>query len=239
MTDYLTDDLYGFTDDNDQSLIRKEGGNFGLNEKAHIIGLELKEDQRGNPYIELKVQVGDKEYQRRFYDVGAEVKYKGKMYPKGSEEYEKVAALKIRDLTASMTHILKALGVTKELLQTALTPPPKSFKDYFSKLQKVIPQDYKERNVDVFLQYQAKIRQGQDRTWLELPWGMMDGYWITPHIEPVGQWTEVIDKTGIKYTDEAGNEHPIQKSKSFIGSGKDKLQEKKSEPNNEEDDLWV
>ena len=240
MTDVLKQDLFGFTDDEDKSLFSSSKGNFGLNQKAHITNFDVQKGEFGE-FIQLDITVDEKEYSRRFYELGDTLKYKGKNYPKGSDEYNKVATMKRKDFSATMTHILKALGITPEAIKAALKNGATSFIDYFNKIKPLLPQNMKEIPVDVFLQYQYKIKEGQDVTFLELPYGMQDGYWISKHIEPVGEWKEEKTKDYIKYTDEAGNVHPLQKSKSFASSTKAERQEKvKATPKKDgEEELWV
>jgi len=236
----LEKDLLGFTDDNDEALKSKSGGKFGLNQNVKVENFDVITSDDGTEFIELDLKIGDKVYSRRYYNLGDKLKYKGREYPAGTEEYMIVAKRRAKDFTGTMTHIFKALGVPVENIKEAVKDGARNFVEYFKKLKTVLPENYKDIPVDVFLQWQYRIKEGQDTTFLELPYGMADGYWISRHVEPVGEWKEEITSEYIRYIDDAGNEHPLKKDKSFVNSPKAKRQERKQVSLGESpaEDLW-
>ena len=116
-----------------------------------------------------------------------------------------------------MTHILKCF-VDKATLEGRLNDPNiNSFKTLVEAYQSLLPSDYATKPLDVFLQYQWVIKGDNDKTYLELPKNMKDGYWICP--AQVGNFTEKRED-GLTYVNEQGINHPFERKAYFLESPK-------------------
>lgn len=121
----------------------------------------------------------------------------------------------VMTLNTVIVHILHCF-VDTSVIQKAMSVPIKSFKEYATIAASVLPKNFNEIPLDIFLQYQWQIRPGQNMTYLEIPQSMKNGKWLSPAIKPVGEWKEVRkkdpsdnDQRALQYIDEAGNIHPF------------------------------
>lgn len=215
--------MFGYVNDNDEALVSKAAGKFGLN-TGNITLLafvtDAGKDKTAGNAVDIHFTAGGKEYRRRMYEVT------GNLYSKSGEqidsthaEYAEAHKVATNQVLAVITHAVKAVGVTDEQLQKALSVPGiTTFADWCRITLSLVPTDYQTRLVDGFVQYQYSITQGQDKTFLELPKNMKQGRFLSPHIVPVGVWEEVRDVDGLSYKDSAGNIHPFIKTASFLAS---------------------
>lgn len=131
--------------------------------------------------------------------------------PKSSEFKEA-----IQSFNAVITHILGCF-VSKDALKAALTSRPiTSFKEFAQVTAGLLPKDFSSKSLDIFMQYQWKLREGQSRTYLEIPTSMKSGPWLCPAVPAVGSWKEVrkaeptdTDQNALIYLDDANNKHPF------------------------------
>lgn len=211
------------SDDND-SLQSKQGGKFGLNTNCTFSLIDFtdkagKDNSDGNA-VDINILIGDREYKRRVYDPEGKNLY-GKnntQVAPGEEGYQELLNAELNQTTAMLVHAVKAAGVTPEALNTTLAAAkPASFAAFVQICISLLPADYKKRPIDVFLQYQWAISDGQTRTFLELPKNMKQKYWVVPSTPGV-EWKEIRDEKGIIYIDDKGNKHKIEKSASFVES---------------------
>lgn len=112
-----------------------------------------------------------------------------------------------------ITHILRCF-VSEEALKKAFSIPITSFKQFCTVAASLLPKDFADQKLDIFMQYQWQVRAGQNRTFLEIPQSMKNGKWLCPAITPVGEWKEVRkkdpsdnDQKALVYVDDAGNQH--------------------------------
>lgn len=112
-----------------------------------------------------------------------------------------------------ITHILHCF-VSTEVLQKAFSVPIANFKQFCTIAAGILTKDFTEKKLDIFMQYQWQISQGQNRTFLEIPPSMKNGKWLCPAIEPVGEWKENRkkdpadnDQKALTYIDNEGNLH--------------------------------
>lgn len=89
----------------------------------------------------------------------------------------------------------------------------------------LLPKDYESIPLDMFCHWQWQPSGENTKTFLDLPKKMSYGRWLSPAIEPVGQWTEkrVANPDNSKpvalwYVDEAGNVHPFKRNGWFMNS---------------------
>jgi len=224
---------FGYVDDNDESLKSKSGGKFGLNQ-GFITKLEYNPnagaDGAAADAVDITVQIGEKEFRNRVYDV-TRVYKDGEQIEKDNPDYAALYGAEIKQKMAVVIHSIKATGVTEEQLKTALATPPADFKGWASIVCALVPADASTRPVDVFLEYQWNIKEGQDRTYLEIPKNMKGGRFLCPSVTPVGAFTAVTDN-GLKYVDNANNEHPFDRSQNYMESNKANLQTEGDEADN-------
>lgn len=216
--------------DTDKSLQGKSSGVFGLNGPVNVTKLEYtnragKKDAEGNPTeghaFDIHVQIKDREYNMRIYDsTGQEMMdSKQNRVKPGEEGYDDLFKADGVQKVATIKHALKAVGVTDAQID-AVAPTATSFVDFFQKLGALAPAGFNTKPVDVFLEYQWNIAEGQDRTFLQLPRNMKGGIWIVPAVTPQGKWHEVRTEEGLSYKDDAGNVHPFTRNAGFMESNK-------------------
>ena len=225
---------YGFIDDRDESLRSKTGGQFGLNVGAFITKFELNpmsgKDKTPGDALDITVTISDKEFTKKIFPVS-------KIYDKNgneitdvnSEAYIKGFNTEIKQTNAVILHFLKTVGVTEERIRTAFTTPVNSFASFINGLVTLLPPNFTAVPIDVFLEYQWDIAEGQDQKFLQLPKNMKGGYFACP-AQP-GTWIAERDaKEGLIYRNQNGAEHPFSRDKAFMESKK-ALQEKAGEEN--------
>jgi archaellum component FlaG (FlaF/FlaG flagellin family) len=212
--------------DEDSNLQSKSGGKFGLNTNCHFATIayitNAGKDESAGEAVDINIQIGDREHRRRIYNPEGAALY-GKdnvQLNPGAEGYQQVLNEALAQNTAMIIHAVKATGVSQENINLALnTKNPQTFGEFAQVLVSLLPLNYKEREIDVFLQYQWNISEGQDRTFLELPKNMKDKYWVVPST-PGAVWKEIRDDNGLIYVDTNGNKHKIYKTKAFLESPK-------------------
>lgn len=228
---------YTSISDEDKNLQTSQGGKFGLNVNCHFSLIDFtdkagKDETDGNA-VDINILVGDKEFKRRVYDPeGAPLygKDNTQLNP-GDEGYEALLEAQLTQASAMVLHAIKATGVTEDTVKKALIAnSPETFAAYTQVLISLLPANYRQVPVDVFLQYQWSISEGQTRTFLELPKNMKDGYWVVSST-PGAEWKEIKNEKGLSYESTKGV-HKISKSASFLEGNKANQQTKESAPAN-------
>lgn len=100
---------------------------------------------------------------------------------------------------ATFLHIFRPFMST-DTIKKALSSLPQnaSFQQFGLALCQVMPANFREVDLDIFLQYQYSISQSQTRTFLEIPKSIKHGLFIAP--STVGKtYTPVTDKDGLRY----------------------------------------
>ena len=217
--------LFGQVNDQDESLKSKVGGVFGLNPGVFFTNIAYNpnagKDGAAADAVEVAVKIGDREYRKNIYDLTGEIyNSNNEMVAPGGEGYAEAYNSLMKQRMAVIIHAVKATGVTQEMLDTALATPLSNFVEWAKVVTALVPTDYKSRPIDCFLQYQWKMKKDQDRTYLELAENMKGGRFLCPSIAHQGSWTAVNDDNGLRYLDEAGQEHPFTRSKNFMESPK-------------------
>ena len=227
---------FGQVNDNDQSLKSKVGGVFGLNPSVNFTKIAYNPtagaDGAAADAVDINVKVGDREYNTRIYDVTGglynaknelvEAPGEGEVW---SDEYTTLYNTEMKQRMAVIIHAVKAAGVTQAQLDTALATPLATFAAWAEVVCALLPANYTTNPIDVFLQYQWNIKDGQDRTFLEVSKNMKGGRFFCASVAAKGQWNEVFDATGLKYVDsDGGAEHPFTRSSNFMESPKAYLQ---------------
>lgn len=223
---------FGYVSDNDESLQSKTGGQFGLNQ-AFITVFEYNatagKDGETADAVDITVMVGQKEFRRRIYDITGPLfnKTNDKVEP-NEDGYAELYNAELKQRMAIVTHAAKALGVTDDQIKTALSTPPSSFAAW-AKIMTSLPSDnFRSKPVDVFLEWEWQIGEGNTQTFLILAKNMKSGRFLCPSVKPQGAWTAKMEK-GLVYVDAAGNEHPFTRSEDYMKSNKAKQQKEGQE----------
>lgn len=228
MSEVTTKTAWGFQNDNDDSLKTKLGGKFGLN-NAFITKFEYNgaagKDESPADAIDITVAIGDKEFRTRVYDITGDL-FKGdnKISPDEPGYVELYNAEK-KQREAVIIHTVKAFGVTEDQIKSALVNGNVvDFKSWATAICNLKGAGFETKPVDVFLEYQWNIKEGNERTFLQLPTNMKGGRFLCAHVAPVGAWETVINEDGMAYVDNAKNEHPFGRSANYMESNKAKQQ---------------
>ena len=219
---------YGYVDHKSPDLQAKVGGDFGLNQKCYVTKLVFsdtagKDGAPGNAVL-IDLQVGDKEFKARFYEVTSVYHEDGSVQINENSPPELIEKAEQDELQrqACIIQAVTALGVNEDQLQTAFSEPVDTFDKWAKIVVGLLPSDYTTRPVDVFLEYQWKISPNRDRTYLQLPKNMKGGEWMCKHVRPEGgEFEAVNDDSGLRYVDGANNTHPFTRSKAgFMDTNK-------------------
>jgi hypothetical protein len=228
---------FGTVNDNDQSLKSKTGGAFGLNSGVFftkiIYNATAGADGAAADAVDINVKIGDREYNRRIYDVTGDLfGSNGDKIPapvagaEWEDEYTIAYNAKIKQQKAVVIHAVKSVGVTQASLDAALATPAANFAAWAQIVCGLLPQTYTTIPIDTFLQYQWQIADGQDRTFLELAKNMKGGRFFCPSVK--GDFKESFEGS-LKYVTPEGVEHPFTRDSNFMGSEKAYVQEEGQE----------
>ena len=225
MSDQVQKMGFGTVNDNDDSLKSKVGGAFGLNPGVFFTKVAYNanagKDGAAADAIDINIKIGDREYNNRIYSVTGDLyNSKNDLVSPDGEGYNALYNSEIKQRMAVVIHAVKATGVTQDMLNTALATELPDFASWAKVVCALIPADYTTRPIDAFLQYQWAIKDGQDRTFLEMAKNMKGGRFMCPAVAPAGSWTAVSDENGLRYVDEKGAEHPFTRSANFMKSPK-------------------
>lgn len=217
---------YGYGDDSAKTSPFNFGGNFGVTflKKFEWIPNGGKDGAEQEALdIIFTINKVDKNY--RMFPVSKVFdKNNQEITDKASQEYKDAFRTAQQDFNAVVTHILHAY-IDSDTLKASLQRPFKSFKEYAQFCASLLPKNFQTVALDIFLQYQWQISQGQTRTYLDIPKKMKYGVWLKPSAEYPGSWkenkAENIDentKKALWYTNEAGLEHAFVKNGWFMKS---------------------
>lgn len=224
---------FGYIDDNDSSLQSKAGGRFGLN-TGFITVLEYNPtagaDGAAADAIDITVMVEQKEFRRRIYDItGPLFNSNDEQVEPGEDGYTELYNARLKQNMAVITHVVKATGVTDDQIKAALATPPADFASWAKIMCSLPSDDAKTKPVDVFLEWEWQIGEGNTQTFLQLPKNMKGGRFICPSVANQGGWKEVRDEKGLRYVDAANAEHPFTRSADFINGPKGNQQKEGEE----------
>lgn len=126
------------------------------------------------------------------------------------------------DLNARVTHILHSF-IDSDSIKAGFSVPINSFKEFCQVAMSLLPKNYTEVSLDIFLQFQWQLKGDQERTYLEIPSKMKYGRWLCT-AQP-GTWTEnkvenPADsvREALYYTNEQAERHPFVKNGWFMNS---------------------
>lgn len=236
-TEQVNTNMYGYASDE----VKVSTFNFGLNAGSTI----LKEykwipnggvDGAEKEALEIIFNIGGTDKSFRQFPVTQGFGKKGEVITdQNSPEFKEA----VNTFNSVVTHIMHTF-VDLEVLKKALNVPISSFKQFCTITAGLLPKNFNEIKLDIFMQYQWAIRQGQNRTFLEIPKSMKSGRWLTVAVPPVGEWKEVrkkdpsdSDQKALVYVDDAGNIHPFTRYGRYMNSNSAK-QQKSEEAEREE-----
>lgn len=219
---------YGAIDDEDASL-KGGGGNygkFGLNQNCFFTKFEFNPNAGANgasmDAVDLNIKIEEKEFMKRIFDVDSNRQVygtNGQLLNPGDPGFDEAIEKVKKQVSAVVIHAVKSLGVTQNEINAAFVNPVNSFKEWAIKLISLLPKDYTKRPVDVFLQYQWQISEGQNKTYLEIPKNLKDGKFLCPAMP--GTFEEVRDASGLYYLNKKDNiYHLFTRSSSYLSSNK-------------------
>lgn len=214
---------FGYIDDTSDDLRSKAGGEFGLNQGAFLTKFELNTSAGANnsegDAIDINIQVLEKQYMSRIYPVTKVFdKDRNVIEDKTSDAYKKGYNEVWKQSSAVITHILKCF-VTEETLKKALSVPITSFRQYAEIVTSLLPDDFSNKPLDLFLEFQYSIKEGEDRTYLQVPKNMKGGYFVVP--QQAGKWKADRQDGALKYREATnGTVHPFERDKKFMESPK-------------------
>jgi hypothetical protein len=225
--------VFGYVNDEDENLQGKSSSydTFGLT-SGKITTFEFSEtagkDGAAADAILLTVTTPNKEYRNRIYDITGALYVSGALTEPGGEGYEEAKIAEMTQNGAVVIHALKALGVTDEQIKKSLATPPTDFKSWAQILVSLLPANFADRDVDVFLEYQWAIKADNTRTFLQLPQNMKGGKFLSPAMP--GPWEKVVDADGLKYVNSKGETHVITRNTNYMESPKANEQNDKVKP---------
>lgn len=221
-----------FLSDDDKSL--KGAGTslkFGLNTgKLEKFVYNPNSGKDGEPAnaIDIVIKVGDREIKQKIFETTKVYSKKGgEITDTENEEYQKAFSEDVKTKKGLLTHYMKIFMPEDILAAKFKEAAPKNFVELFKFAQSAVEAGIKkagDNTVDVFLQYQWNIGEGQTMTFLELPKNLKDGAFICRAIKPDGKWNEVIDDEGLHYVDDKNNIHKFKRTKNYLDSPKGKQQ---------------
>jgi hypothetical protein len=219
-TEQVNNNMYGYTTDE----VKQATFGFGLNagttilKKFEWIPNGGKEGAEGEA-LEIIFNIGGTDKSYRKFPITQGFGKNGEVItdPNSSEFKEAV-----QTFNSVITHILHCF-VDTEKMQKAMNVPIRSFKEFCTIAANLLPKNFNEIKLDIFMQYQWQIRSGQNRTFLEIPSSMKNGKWLCVAVPPVGEWKEVRkkdpsdnDQKALTYVDEAGNVHPFTRYGRYV-----------------------
>lgn len=205
--------MYGYSSDEMASVPFNFGGNFGVTymtkfEWIHNGGKDGAEQEALE--IIFNINGTEKSYRKFPVTQGFDKNNQAVKDPNSAEFKEAVLTF-----NSVITHILHCY-MDETTLKAGLNRPIRSFKEFCEIAASLLPKDFTTEKLDIFMQYQWNIRQGQNRTFLEIPNSMKNGKWLCKAMQPVGEWKEFKkdlvgladnDQNALYYADEAGNRH--------------------------------
>lgn len=197
-----------------ENLQSKGGVGFGLQENAKLTKFILDAEAQYGPQIVGEVTLSNGSVLKWWLNL--------QVHPDAKDEEAELI-----NKFAAIKHVVKSVGVTDEQIAKA-TSDATDFVDGVKKTLTLLPTDFDKKLVDIFTEWQLNIGNNQDQTFVTLPGNMKGGRFICPHVDAVGSWKEEIaPKEYIKYTDDAGNIHPLEKGTTFMMSARSYQQFKK------------
>lgn len=212
-----------------ESAVQVQAFKFGLNQKCTLQSITYNEDCRGeNSTSEVPVEavditflVGEKEFLHRIMSP------KG-MYVDGvlSTTPENIKKALSENVVMPIGCILECFILPSDIAKAYTSTFPRltfNFKNLVEMFVKLLPKDFATTAIDLFLQYEGDLREGQTRTYLKLPKNVKQGVFACKHIE--GDFKPVVknnpssdDANALIYIREDGVKHRFTRNGWFMKS---------------------
>lgn len=213
---------------------------FGLNEKVFLKTFELKKEN-DNYFIQVEFEKEGSTISTRIYEV-KKVFFDGKEIT--NPEHQEFVK-QVNDVSAVITHYITKF-IEKEIIVNSFVGKKISgFADFAKLMISLLPQNFNEIPLDLFLRWSWSIKEGQNTTFLEIPNTMKHGEFIALHTED--NWVEIVNKgakdneTALwyeKYVDDKVLKHPFKRTGWFMNSNyavrQQKLEEQPVSKNSEQ-----
>lgn len=185
----MSDELFGGYVDDTQS---KTAFSFGLNQGAKLIKFEhnpaigFKNGNTANG-IEVEIEINGMVVDSIIYRPEATYA-NGEVKEKDRFNKEKNSALQ------KILHIAKCFASKAEIME-AIAGVPVPFGEYVTNVKSVWEENWQDKKLDVFYQYQWQQKETADRKYLELPKNTKQGAFLIPTV--IGNFRKVlIDEKG-------------------------------------------
>lgn len=212
--------MYGYQNDE----VSVSGLSFGLNQGVKMIEFGYNpncgKDGSEMEGLDIVFQVEDRKISYRQFPV-KKVFVKGVEITDANHPAMRVA---FNDFSALMTHIMLCF-VPLEDYKNALSKPTNSFKEFCETLKNILPKDFAEKELDLFAQYQFKIKGENTQTYLEIPRNLKHGKFLCATIPSTSGWQAVAIpdpsdslKMALYYKDGNDKIHPFTRTGWFMNS---------------------
>ena len=127
------------------------------------------------------------------------------------------------DFNAKVTHILHCFQDINTI-KASFARPIKNFKEFCQIAMSILPKDYANIPLDIFMVYQYNIKEGQERAYLEIPKTMKYGRWLAASQVGVEWKTNRVENPdnevseALSYYDVEGSKHPFVRNGWFMNS---------------------
>ncbi|MDB4285874.1 hypothetical protein N9933_01070 [bacterium] len=226
--------LYGKTpvSSSDTSLQSQAFPKFGLNINVRCTKFEYNPtasaDGSPNDALDIFFTVEGKEqrvgYWGHLYEI-TKAFVKGESMPLEMSVSDQAMANGKKDILqveVMVLHILEALGVSEETFNRAMATPMSSYADWCKVVSSLVPSNFNQVPLDILLEYEAKPRKDNTRTWPSVPQNLRDGIWVCPH-QTDGPYLEKLEpETSLTYVNAQGKVHPLQRGPYFVKSNRAK-----------------
>ena len=189
---------------------------FGLNCGCIPVEAQLKSSEKA-VWLEVKIGVADDRYPKaiRLFYPNVAVEFKNKQVVRHTSGDKLDAARKTwrSDVAAVLTALAGGTSVS-DYANKILAERPKTPSDYITIGLQLLPPDWKENKVDLFLEWGKPNDEG--KRYLECPMSSQDGEFICRGTNP--GWQENTSD-GLVY-EKDGRQHPFRRSAGYMKSKK-------------------
>jgi hypothetical protein len=195
---------YGFADDTVKLSTYHFGGNFGKTfitkfEFTNMAGKKVNDVPTEGEALDILFNINGTERNMRIYPVT-------KAYDSENNNTEitdptsPVFKAAVNEVNQICIQIMKCF-VSENDLKAALARRISSFKEFVGILINMLPKNFKETPLDIFMQYQYAIKADNTMTYLEIPKKTKYGCFICKAVPATKTWTEIKNEKELFYLD--------------------------------------
>ncbi len=210
--------MYGYADDSS----KRGDFTFGLNQRVKMTKFEYNsQGGAGNTEgdcIDVEFSKGDSHMRMRLFPVTKAFEGKTEITDPKHPAFQAAIGL----LNSTITHILSRF-IDKDELKKAFATPIASFKQYANISAALLPKNFSEIDLDLFLQYEWQLSGNNEITFLQIPKNFKQGPWLA--VSEEGTFTQVrkenpdnTDQNALTYVNEEGVVHSIKRNGWFVNS---------------------